>query len=182
MKRWVKILIYCFSGMFLALGIAFGYFYHQYEGRYNVNAQKYPQYIGHLSTTEGNHEFERCDENRLLGWYASAATYVPIYEGSKSTFRTYIQSNFSRTASTDNGFLSLRFIINCKGDVGAMEIQELDHNYQETRLAPNLVEQLVSLSSRTENWSVPDIDGVAVDSYMYLIYKIEDGEIVEILP
>lgn len=182
MKKWIKVVLVSFMGLLLLAGIAFGYLYYKYEGRYKVNKEKYTNYIGHLPYATETSKFELCDENRIVGWFASAATYFPIYKGSKSTFKEYILQNFETVNQNDNGFLNLRFIINCKGEVGRMEINELDTDYQSTLLSPNLVNQIVTLSSRKENWTSPIIEDVTLDSYMYLIYKIENGKITEILP
>ena len=63
-----------------------------------------------------------------------------------------------------------------------MEIIELGTDYRPKKLSPELVDQLVSLSSKSENWKVAEYDDEPVDSYMYLIFKIEDGKVSEILP
>ena len=159
-----------------------GYLYYQYDWKYEVNEKKYPHNIGHLPQNNTESNFNLCNKERIVGWFASAAMSVPIFRGSKSTFKKYILENFNTTDNSDNGFLNLRFIINCKGEVGRIEINELDIDYKPSKFSPNLVKQIVELSSRKENWNISNIKGEQLDSYMYLIYKIENGEISEILP
>jgi len=92
-------------------------------------------------------------------------TYGPIYRGSKSSFKKYIKENYKKVNDTENGFLNLRFIVNCEGLVGNMEINQLNTNYEKTQLSEKLVRQLVQLSSREENWLTANYDDHAVDSW-----------------
>ncbi len=182
MKKWVKILLYVLFGILLLIGLGLGYVYYQVEGKYDINEDKYANYIGFLQNSNETPTFKRCDEEYTVGWFASAATYVPIFKGGKPNFRKYIRQNFEVANDSDNGFLNLRFIINCEGEVGNMEVNQLDVTYKPTVFSPKLVKQLVRLSSKKENWKVPIVKEKPRGSYMYLIYKIENGEIAEILP
>lgn len=177
MKKWLKITLFSLFGLILVLASVAGYFYYEYRGKYKINKTKYAHTIGYLPKSDN---FERCSD-KIVGWFASAATYVPIYNGSKSSFRKYIQENYTQTDSLTNGFLNLRFIINCKGEVGDMEVNQVDPNYQATEFSKELVKQITQLSSRKENWQLQKTEEPK-DYYMYLIYKIEDGKIAEILP
>lgn len=181
-KKVGEVSLYVLIGLVLIIGAIAGYFYYQIEGKYDVNEEKYAHYIGYLGNSNDTSTFERCDETKTVGWFASAATYVQIFRGGKPNFKKYIKQNYSKVDSAENGFLNLRFIINCNGEVGHMEVNELGSNYKSTKLSPKLVEQLTKLSSRKENWIVPISKDKPTDAYMYLIYKIENGEIVEILP
>ena len=177
LKKWLKISLFSLLGLILVLTALLGYFYYEFQGKYRVDENKYPHSIGHLS--ESNN-FKRCSD-KIVGWYASAATYVPIYKGSKYSFKRHIKENYIHSDTTTNGFLNLRFVINCQGEVGDMEVNQIDLNYQTTEFSQKLVEQLIQLSSRKENWEIPETEEPK-DYYMYLIYKIEDGKIAEILP
>ena len=181
--RVLKIIGFLLLGALLLVGAVIFYFYYQTQWKHASDEEKYPHYIGYLSKSDDNPGFTRCDENFTFGWYASAATYTDIYHGSKASFKKFIKENFQpEPDSGDNGFLNLRFIINCKGEVGNVEIIELGTDYRPKKLSPELVDQLVSLSSKSENWKVAEYDDEPVDSYMYLIFKIEDGKVSEILP
>ncbi len=182
MKLGLKILLFSLLGLLLLFGFVLGYAYYQIEGKYVVDKERYTHYIGYLPYTVTSSEFKICDEERIVGWFASAATYVTIYRGGKTQFKKFIRKNYKKVNETDNGFLNLRFIINCEGEVGRMEVNELDDNYEKTKLSPEFVQQMIALSSRNSNWAVPKFDSEKRDSYMYLIYKIKNGEITEILP
>ncbi|WP_273568939.1 hypothetical protein [Maribacter halichondriae] len=62
-----------------------------------------------------------------------------------------------------------------------MEVNELDMNFERTTLDTNLIDQIIDLSVQKKHWHIMDLDEPR-DTYMYLIYKIENGAITEILP
>lgn len=141
-------------------------------------------HIGHIGYLDSNYPdategFKRCNDELPIGFFHSAAP--AIYKDGKRTFRNHILSNFLSDSYNDNGFLNLRFLINCKGEIGDIEVNELNTNYQVSPLNPKLVKELSSLTFRKENWNViTSMD--SRDTYMYIIYKIENGEVTEILP
>lgn len=168
-------------GIIIVIFVTTGsYFYYQYYGKYPINNQKYPHNIGYLSydNQDFSESFERCSDKVPIGYYSSAHNSFRINKG---VFRKFILQNFKNQNYTDSGYLNLRFLINCKGEIGDMEINELDDDFRPTKLNTNLINHLIHLSIQKDNWKVPS-SKVTRDSYMYLIYKLENGEIVEILP
>jgi len=141
-------------------------------------------HIGHVgyldpSYPDASKSFERCNDKLPIGFFHSAAP--GIYKGGKPTFKSYILANYSENSYSDSGFLNLRFLINCKGDIGDIETNELDTNYEISSLNSELVNELSRLTFRKEHWNtIETVD--ARDTYMYIIFKIEHGKITEILP
>ncbi len=169
-------------GLVLLTGSAIGYFYYQHEWKYSVNDKKYPHQIGYLypDNKDFSENFERCSEKKPIGFFDSATRYG-VYKGGKRTFQKFILNNFKNEDYSDTGFLNLRFIINCKGEIGDMEINELDTNLERATLDKNLVDHIIDISVQKKHWHIMDLDEPR-DTYMYLIYKIENGAITEILP
>lgn len=165
-------------------GLIFYYNYSHYDriGKYPINTKKYPHDVGFINpkTTEFSKGFALCDSTmKPQGYYHSERN---IFKGGKYQFRKTISEKYKNNEYTDSGFLNLRFHLNCNGEVGNVEINELNTNYEKTNLNNELVKQLVNLTIARENWTPKQIDGQTYDSYMYLIFKIENGEVLEILP
>lgn len=141
----------------------------------------YHHHIGHLdpANKDFSEDFKRCSDTLPIGFYHSSAPHA--YKGSKRAFVSYIHENYKNKGFSESGFLNLRFLINCEGEIGNMEINKLDKDYLPTDLNDDMVEQLVHLSVNKQNWRLPNFDK-PYDVYMYLIYKIENGNIAEILP
>lgn len=156
----------------------FGYVLSNYQNQFD---RKHKGHIGYLSpdNPDISENFNRCSDKLPAGFYHSAAPY--IYKGGKPDFRRFIQSNFSENSFTDNGYLNFRFLINCKGELGDVETNQLNENLEITDLNKDLVSELSKLTLRKENWGSLKTREVR-DLYMYIIYKIENGQVVEILP
>ncbi|TMM58700.1 hypothetical protein FEE95_04525 [Maribacter algarum] len=138
-------------------------------------------HIGYLDSAnpDVSENFERCSDKLPVGFYHSTAPY--IYKGGKPAFKSFIQNNFSGKDYDDDGYLNFRFLINCKGDIGDYEINPLNTVLEVTTLNKDLVNELSKLTLRKENWNSLKTRETR-DLYMYIIYKIENGEVVEILP
>lgn len=146
------------------------------------NESRYKNRIGYIDpeTSRYSENFKLCNEDSITGYYSS---YAPkIYKNHKYTFRKYIQENYQNRDFKATGFLNLRFHINCEGQIGNLEVNELDENLELSNLNDDLVEQLLKLSIHEDNWNSFQEEGINSDIYMYLIFKIENGNILEILP
>ena len=181
MKKWVKIVLYSLLGIVLIIGGVIGYFYYQYEWKYDVNSEKHQHDVGYLSPKNRDFaiNFKRCSDDRPRGFYSSVG--FNIFDNNKAHFKRFIQSNLNSERYTDNGMLNLRFIINCKGEVGDMEVNQLNNDYQLTEMNNDLVEEIVQLTAKKENWTISN-DESENDKYMYLIFRLKNGKIIEILP
>ncbi len=183
-KKIFKVLGIVLGAVVIVVVALAAYIYYEYEGKFPVDEEKYPHYIGYINTenavlTEG---FDLCD-GIIAGIHSSSQP--KIYNGSKYAFKKYIQEQYTNDSCTDSGFLIFRFHINCKGETGNVEINELNPDMQPTDLNDKMVQQLLELTVRKENWQVgyvKDQDGNAYNHYMYVFYKIENGELLEILP
>jgi hypothetical protein len=136
---------------------------------------KYQERIGYINpeTSRYSENFKLCNDGNLFGGYYSS--YAPqVYKNDKIVFSKHIQKNYKNKNYTDNGFLNLRFHINCEGQVGNVEVNELDENLELTSLNQELVQQLIDLSMAKNNWNVFEFEGHKVE--------LESGNVLEILP
>ncbi|MFS4492983.1 hypothetical protein [Maribacter sp. 2308TA10-17] len=165
-------------GLAMSIVSGFGYIFSNYQNPFD---RKNEGHIGYLdpNNPDISENFERCSDKLPVGFYHSTAPY--IYKGGKPVFKRFIQNNYSENNFADNGYLNFRFLINCKGELGDVETNQLDSNLELTTLNKDMVSKLSKLTLRKENWSSLETREVR-DLYMYIIYKIEDGQVVEILP
>jgi len=177
----LKVLGFVILGIILITGIFATFYYYQIQGKYQVNSEKYAHNVGYIdseNTIQLGDNFSLCGSGELIGYYHSAAPR--IYRGTKSKFRDFILANFENKEYEDSGFLNLRFHINCNGQVGNLEVNELDSDLKKSELTTELVAQIMALISRSENWEPFAVEDY--NYYMYLNFKIEDGDISEIIP
>lgn len=166
--------------LFLTLSIVSGFDYmlSNYQNQFD---RRNEGHIGYLDpdNPDVSENFKRCSDKLPVGFYHSTAPY--IYKGGKPVFRRFIQDNYTENSFIDNGYLNFRFLIDCNGELGDVETNQLDTNLEITSLNKDLVSKLSKLTLRKENWSSLETREVR-DLYMYVIYKIENGQVVEILP
>lgn len=85
--------------------------------------------------------------------------------------------------SSENGYIRIRFIVNCKGEMGRFSIQEMDRNYMEKRFPLEITQQLFVLITQLDGW-IPNKweQNDSDDYYIHIGFKIKNGQIDEILP
>lgn len=145
----------------------------------STNKDKYSHYIGYLNpkTTD----FKNCSEDKIYGYFASASTYTNIFNGNKSIFVRKIKDNYNSTGINDTGFLNFRFLINCYNQAGNFEINQLNSEYEACEINQEITKQLLPQIKSSNAWQTPPTEE-PIDFYMYLVFKLENGKIVEILP
>jgi len=126
--------------------------------------------------------FETCNELIFQYYNPKPARY----SSGKNGLRKFIMSKYVNKNYPDSGYLNIRFVINCHGKPGRYVIHENDLDLSPTSFTKELTEQLVTLTTQLQEWEpnlfTTDSTSSYVDSYMYISYRIEHGNITEILP
>nr|WP_298793235.1 hypothetical protein [uncultured Allomuricauda sp.] len=182
MKKWVKILVYIHIGIILSIAIIMGFYFWKPFDKNEVTKEKYPHYVGYIDQEKAllNTSNKLCNENRIAYVYNGAA--FRAYKKSKKIFRENITKAYKNRGYTDSGYLNFRFLVNCEGKAGWFEIIEMNLDLLQINLNDGMVEQLLHITSQPNHWNVLSFDNTPFDYYMYISYRIENGEIVEILP
>lgn len=82
-----------------------------------------------------------------------------------------------------NGYIRIRFIVNCMGQTGHFSIQEMDENYNYKPFPVEITEQLFKLTYNLGGWLPKRIHNRdSVDYNIHLGFKLINGQIDEILP
>ncbi|MEM6721279.1 MAG: hypothetical protein AAF611_18270 [Bacteroidota bacterium] len=123
--------------------------------------------------------FEVCNEDYILQYYNPERAR---YSKGKNELRNFILSNYKNDNYTDSGYLNIRFVINCKGEAGRYVIHENDLNLKPKTFSTALKNQLFQLTTQLKEWNPNFVRGAFYDTYMYISYRIEHGNITEIIP
>lgn len=140
----------------------------------------YEHDIGYIDPDRalGDKEFKTCD-NQIFEYYNSFPDGG--YKYGKKALRDSVTRKF-KFEGTDSGYLTFRFVINCKGIAGRYQIIENDLDYNPTQLNVNLVSNLFSITKEFKEWRPVILNEQSRDYYIYLTYKLRNGKIIEILP
>ena len=132
-------------------------------------------------------EFTLCDSNNWQVYYAK--------EHGKDRYRTeskivkeFIKKQFKYQCDTSqNGFITFRYFVNCKGKAGKFSIIQVDNNYNKYSFKQELVSQLENIVTKLDIYKVKTDfrkgrEHILVDYFIFLSFKIRNGEIEAILP
>jgi hypothetical protein len=144
----------------------------------------YLRWVGDIEQNDeiDEKEFKACNgDDRILQYFNLGKG--PAYSGEKSKVLSTFKSKFQPIpGKNQSGQIRIRFVVNCKGDAGRFRVLQSGYDYQEKEFDKAIISQLLNITKGVENWEVFKINEVPVDYYMYLIFKITDGQLTEILP
>ena len=104
------------------------------------------------------------------------------YEGEKKALVEHFFKQYKPVDTDQSGLIRVRFIVNCKGETGRFRLIEADENYQKTKFDERITQQLLTLTKSLKGWK-PQADEYAErDFYQYLVFKIKNGDLIEMMP
>lgn len=146
--------------------------------------QEYLRWVGDIEKNEqiDELEFKVCNgDDKILQYFNLGKG--PVYSEEKSKILNTFKSKYKPIADKNqNGLIRIRFIINCEGKAGRFRVLQSDYDYQEKEFNEEIVSQLLSITKQINYWEILYNEENPVDYYMYLIFKITDGQLTEILP
>ncbi|MCP4441970.1 MAG: hypothetical protein GY810_23930 [Aureispira sp.] len=149
-----------------------------------IEKPKYLRWVGDIEQdlTKDAKQFELCNTE------AEAFQYFNTHKGfrykgeKKALVETFNKKYRPLNGKKQNGWIRIRFIVNCKGEAGRFRVIQSNENYEEFEFDKKVVEQLLKITKSLKGWETLEHKGTAIDYYLYLIFKLEDGTIKEILP
>lgn len=81
-----------------------------------------------------------------------------------------------------SGYITIRFIVNCKGITNRFRMYETDSLYQQFCFDPLITQQLQAITKNLHDWIPGKFDNRQYDSYYYLSFKINIGQLIDIMP
>ena len=88
----------------------------------------------------------------------------------------------SENVKKENAWVRIRFIVNCFGKSDRFRILTANYDYEPIEIDKNITSQLLEITKNLNGWIPKQERGGKIDYYQYLIFKIKDGKIDEILP
>jgi hypothetical protein len=154
-------------------------------GEKNKDKQTYLRFVGDIESDSilDNPKFKTCNGDEHAFQYFNTGKGLR-YKGEKTALVSTIQNSYKPVKSVKNqsGYIRLRFIINCKGEAGRFRVLSSDFDYQDKEFDKAIVNQLLTIVRGLDGWEIMIRNEKSLDYYLYLIFKIENGRIIEILP
>lgn len=124
-------------------------------------------------------EFIVCHEDLIYPYFHHHDLSIA---GEKPALVQEFRNNYKSPGSKESGYITIRFIVNCKGKAGRFRVIGMDDNYEPITFNKEIVSQLHQITSSLEGWDVLSGDSHTFDYVRYLTFKIQNGELKEILP
>lgn len=143
----------------------------------------YPEEVGDILFDKSIDDinFQLCDRTQVLQYYNFLDDLY--YKEGKSKIDYFFYSNFSnKKILGQSGYITFRFVVNCKGDIGRVRIESMNRDYKKYDFKEEITLELFSLVKKLDSWSSLEIEGKPYDYYQYITFKILDGQIKAITP
>lgn len=148
-----------------------------------VFSQNRPEFVGDIKFDEktDKRDFYLCNEGDIFQYFNNSEGVE--YNGEKYAIEKEFSDKYhSENVKKENALVRIRFVVNCKGETDRFRTLVADYNYQPIKIDENITSQLLEITKNLKGWKPKTYRGIKIDYYQYLIFKIKDGKIDEILP
>lgn len=124
--------------------------------------------------------FRACRESNIPQYYSVKSGF----EGEKPAIERYFKEHFKtdKAWAKENGYLTIRFVVNCNGQTGRFRLLEIDPDYRPKKFPAALSDHLLQLTKQMKGWIPGKSENIPYDYYQYLTFTIAKGEITRIIP
>lgn len=136
--------------------------------------------IEHDSLSDGPN-FKLCNGDENVFQYFNIGDGLQ-YEGEKKALKNKFIEKYQPVNTNQSGWVRIRFIVNCKGETSRFRVIGADPDYQTMDFDKRITNQLMDITKGLEGWKILSLRENPIDYYQYLIFKMDNGKIVEILP
>ena len=106
-----------------------------------------------------------------------------LYDGDKPAIEdTFFRQYTNMVIIGESGLIRVRFLVNCLGESDRFRLLGMDNNYNEKIFDSKISDQILNISKKLRGWKPMKKNGESVDYYQYLIFVINDGNLIKILP
>jgi hypothetical protein len=127
--------------------------------------------------------FTLCFENYHTQYYSFDPGSAG-FAGEKPAIEAYFRERFQfdPSAAKENGYITIRFVVNCKGQTGRFRVKEIGLDYKPRKFRGGLSAHLLELTQKMQGWKPGTYKNGQYDYYQYLTFTIENGKILRITP
>ncbi len=120
-----------------------------------------------------------CHDAGLAQYYSLHAKHPKSSPQLLSEVRQFYKKPLTNTQS---GYLTLRFIVTCKGDICCFKTYEIDEQYETRAFDSAITTQLKAFVQQLGGWKLGKHEGENYNYYYYFSFKIQNGDIQNITP
>lgn len=120
--------------------------------------------------------YARCMEGQPGEYYHDDLTY--------SKGNEFLISKIGGNApeAFGDGYITVHFTLNCKGEMGNPGLEQMDRNFQSTSFDPALVQHILTEVMNLNDWPEIEPGDFYKDIHSFLMFRIKDGKITDLCP
>lgn len=123
--------------------------------------------------------FTLCQEGICYPYYSFGVNKIR----NKNYLAAHFQEKLKYQFSGDlNAYLTVRFIVNCKGETGRFRKEAINKQYKKIDIEEEIWKEFFFTIKSYDDWKVVHYQEDTYDYNIYVTLKIEDGKLIEILP
>ncbi len=146
--------------------------------------KKYLRWVGDIAydASIDKSDFSICNGEDKIVQYFNDGNGLE-YEGEKIAIEKVFAKEYRlEKPIQETGLIRIRFIVNCQGESGRFRVLGMNSLYEEKNFAPLIVNELLRITKSLKGWKIKSMQNQTIDYYQYLIFKMENGKLIEILP
>lgn len=144
---------------------------------------KYLRSVGDIEadSKQDDPAFKICYGEAFLKQYFNYSQGLQ-YEGEMLKIKEQFEQAYVPVEVDESGWVRIRFVVNCRGESGRFRMICSNEHYESRDFDSRITDQLMSITKSLDGWKpLPDSENPE-EYYQYLIFKIDNGDIIEILP
>jgi len=140
-------------------------------------------YIDFDNTIDKDNELDLCTSHEFIADYYNGGNDRAGFIGGKGNLKKLVLSKLNTSKlNNESGYLTFRFVINCKGQAGKFVTNQADFKYNEKQFSEETIMHLYDIISGVKHWRPVIIRNTKRDSYFYVTFILKNGAIQDILP
>lgn len=123
-----------------------------------------------------------CAKAPVAPYFSVDAKYPRSSETLAAEANSFLQRSNQHHKVT--GYVTFRFVVDCAGFRQPMtQVLQTDAAYQKTHFSKELINELYAFVQSLKNWrTVTAPNGMQVNYFTYLTFKISNGKVVAVIP
>lgn len=144
---------------------------------------KYLKSVGDIEydSTLDKRDFYLCNQADIFQYHNNELGLE--YEGEKIALDAVFREKYVPPSdAAGSGLIRIRFVVNCKGETDRFRVIAMNEQYQATAFDDRVVQQLLAICKNLDGWTPKKYQDKEIDFYQHLIFKIKEGQLIEIMP
>lgn len=139
-------------------------------------------YIQPETTLDYPTDFTPCLDQQFANDYYNGDPDAGYDGGKQALWKDILAQLNPETLGNESGYLTFRFIVNCEGRAGWFTTVQADLDFMPKQFPAALIEHLFTILQSLDNWHPVVIRGDERDAYCYLTFKLNHGQLIDLLP